>query len=480
MNVASVAFLAFGLVVALIYNIARPILWRQAVLLVANISFLATFAQTPTAWLPYASFLVLGYVSYVLVRKRVSGAFIPLLAATLIAFFWLKRYSFLPSATFLPFPYVTLGLSYVLFRILHLLIDTRDGVIVERIGPVTFLSFTLNFTAIISGPIQRFQDYAATQLVTQRPRLDVVDVGILLERVVIGYFKISILGALFQSVHSRDLSALNAVADAGLLDRSLSSAIITVAYPLYLYCNFSGYTDIVIGVARGFRLVLPENFDRPFAAMNFLDFWGRWHMSLSSWLKTYVYNPLLKALMQRFPNPKWIPYWGVLSFFFTFFLIGLWHGQTSEFVVYGVLLGLGVSLNKLYQILMTRRLGKKSYRQLCERSWYQAISRGITFSYFAFSLVWFWSNWAQMAQMSSAFGASAIALGWLMMIAVATVALSAYEALRVVARSIHVAGQQLVSSRYLRVVSATALVVVMTAVLKLLSVPAPEIVYKAF
>ncbi len=70
-------------------------------------------------------------------------------------------------------------------------------------------------------------------------------------------------------------------------------------YPLFLYANFSGYIDIVIALARLMRMRLPENFDRPFAASSVLDFWNQWHMTLSNWLKTYVYNPLLMALMRR-------------------------------------------------------------------------------------------------------------------------------------------------------------------------------------
>ena len=128
-------------------------------------------------------------------------------------------------------------------------------------------------------------------------------------------------------------------------------------YPVYVYFNFSGYMDLVIGVARFLRLELPENFNRPFSSCSFLEFWSRWHMTLSSWMKTYVYTPLLKAMMERFQSPAIEPFLGVFAFFVTFFLVGAWHGQTSEFLFFGVLLGLGISLNKLYQILLAKRSG---------------------------------------------------------------------------------------------------------------------------
>ena len=111
--------------------------------------------------------------------------------------------------------------------------------------------------------------------------------------------------------------------------------------PVFLYSNFSGYIDIVIALARLMRVRLPENFDRPFSASSVLDFWNRWHITLSNWLKTYVYNPLLMALMRRILILIVEPFLGVFSFFVTFFLIGLWHGRTSEFVFFGVLTGAG-------------------------------------------------------------------------------------------------------------------------------------------
>jgi D-alanyl-lipoteichoic acid acyltransferase DltB (MBOAT superfamily) len=209
------------------------------------------------------------------------------------------------------------------------------------------------------------------------------------------------MGFVFQTLQSHYLNGLAAASVSPLAPRVGSGILLGLAYPLYLYFNFSGYTDIVIGVARFLRLTLPGNFDRPFSSTNFLDFWGRWHITLSYWLKTYVYSPLLKTLMQRFPNPRWAAYFGVFSYFVTFFLVGVWHGRTSVFMFFGLLQGFGVSGNKLYQILMTEWLGKKRYKQLCAGIMYRALSRGLTFTFFAFSLVWFWSNWRQMGQIVS-------------------------------------------------------------------------------
>ena len=449
-------------------------------LLVANLYFLSTFSTQITTWLPYVGFLALGYGVYFLTLRKVRGAFAAGSVLILFVFFWLKKYTFLPSTLFLHPLYVLLGMSYVLFRILHLIIDTNDGVIPEFVGPLTFFNYTLNFTAIISGPIQRYQDYAQDQLNPVRRRLDIFDLGYSVERIVRGYLKISVLGFVLQSLQHRYLADLSITASQGLRERVLAGIMIGATYPLYLYCNFSGYVDIVIGVAIWIRLRLPENFDRPFTATNFLDFWGQWHITLSLWLKTYVYNPLLFVLMRRFPSPAIAAYLGVFAYFVTFFLIGVWHGRTSVFVVFGLLQGFGVSACKLYQIQMGKFLGKKRYKHLAASYVYNVFARGLTFTYFGFSLIWFWSNWEQMASVVQALGAGALALSWLTVFLLASVLLALYEALRERVMALRLHGETVVLSRYTRVVWGTAVVTVIAVVLKVLSVPTPEIVYKAF
>src|SRR5450755_4335504 len=188
---------------------------------------------------------------------------------------------------------------------------------------------------------------------------------------------------------------------------------LAVVYPFFLYANFSGYIDIVIALARLMRVRLPENFDRPFSASSFLDFWNRWHMTLSTWLKTYVYNPLLVALMRRISSLAMQPFLGVFCFFVTFFLIGVWHGRTSEFIIFGVLQGGGVAVNKFWQVGLTSALGRKGYKELAKNPLYVAFGRGLTFTWFAFTLFWFWADWKQIHMIFSAVNLLSWAGVWL-------------------------------------------------------------------
>jgi hypothetical protein len=228
------------------------------------------------------------------------------------------------------------------------------------------------------------------------------------------------------------------------------------------------------------RVRLPENFNRPFSASSFLDFWSRWHITLSTWLKTYIYNPLLLAMMRRISSPGLQPFLGVVSFFVTFFIAGIWHGRTSEFLFFGLLQGGGVSINKLWQVWLTRVMGRKGYKQLAANPVYIAFGRGLTFSWFAFTLFWFWATWNQIDKALVAIGMTRWLAVWLAIWLCATVLLAFWEWLRSAVLSINTSAGPVFTHRYARVVFATTLAFVAFVMTILLSQPAPDIVYKVF
>jgi D-alanyl-lipoteichoic acid acyltransferase DltB (MBOAT superfamily) len=298
------------------------------------------------------------------------------------------------------------------------------------------------------------------------------------ERVVLGFFKVVLLSAAFERLQRHGLSLAETASST--TERLVAVLLIVGMYPVYLYMNFSGYMDIVIGVGRWFRMPLPENFDRPFAAPNFMIFWGRWHMTLSTFFRTHFFNPLLMTLMRLFPSAAAAPFLGVVAFFVTFFVLGLWHGQTSEFAVYGLVLGLGVSVNKLYQIVMTNALGAKRYQRLAKGAVYTAVCRGLTFTYFALSLLVFWSTWGQLGTLWQRLGGDAVVMGVLCLFAAATLGLACAEALSSATHSWTWNDVPLLKSRYLRTAASTALAAVIWFAIVVVSAPAPENVYRAF
>ena len=478
MDSASFQFVLFGVAISLVSNLSRTRVWRSIVLMLASIAFFGLLAHNPIVFLPLIGFLLLGYAGIVLLERGWSRSFVASLLAVLFAYIWLKKYTFLPEGIFLRLPYFTLGLSYILFRVLHLLIETRDSVEKRHVGPGAYLLYTLNFTTLVSGPIQRYGEFARDQFASEPISLGSRVIGLQLERIIRGFFKVNVLAILLDLARADALAQMSQPLPLWL--KLFAALKLSVIYPFFLYCNFSGYIDIVIALARLMRVRLPENFDRPFSASSFIDFWNRWHITLSFWLKTYVYNPLLVALMRRISSLALQPFLGVFCFFVTFFLVGIWHGRTSEFILFGIMQGGGVATNMLWQLGLTRVFGRKGYKALAANPVYIAFGRGLTFSWFAFTLFWFWGSWKQLDRVFTALNEVQWLGVWLALWLCATGVLAVWEWLRSALLSVKTSKGPIFTSRYARVAYASALGLAAFVMTVLLNQPAPDIVYKAF
>jgi alginate O-acetyltransferase complex protein AlgI len=476
-NVPSLYFLVFALAAAALYNISLGATWRKLVLLSADLLFLLSFSREPLAFVPFAGFLVLGYSAIRLLeasRSEMSRTSVVLpfllISGTLLSFMWLKKYSLFPHGLFLDFPYVTIGLSYVFFRVMHLVIDASQGQIQQRVAVVDYANYTLNFLTLVSGPIQRYEDYCRQQ--HEQPPINLAVIVNAIERVILGFFKVIVLSMLLIEQHKFATTTLSL--DQPVPLRIISGIEVTLLYPIYLYANFSGYCDVVIAIGDLFRLRLPENFDQPFASENFIAFWARWHITLSTWLRTYVYSPLMMLMLRHVENPNADALFSAFALFVTFFLVGAWHGQTSEFLFFGLLQGGGVAGNKLYQIFMVAALGRKAYRELTGDALYTMFSRGITFVWFGFTLLWFWSDWHTISLLGCALGP----LGAVMAVVGAVILSSLVLALWVALLELfdRIEGFR----KYARVVLVSAGATMIWVVSIILSAQTPDIVYKAF
>ncbi|HEY4215069.1 MAG TPA: MBOAT family O-acyltransferase [Steroidobacteraceae bacterium] len=473
MTVPSYSFLLLSILAAAAFHLARRPGLRTGVLLVTNLLFLASFSTRPELWIPFVAFLLFGFVAVRVLQGHRRYRLAVWVIATVALFCWLKKYAFIPGPLLLHQPYVAVGLSYIFFRLLSLVIDAGQGALTQRIGVVEYLNYTLNFTCLTAGPIQRYEDYRDA-----RVPMSAAVLGAAAERILLGAFKVMIVSELLDTCLKHVITAVHVPGD--FIARTTEAALLVSIYPVYLYFNFSGYTDFVIGCAALFGLRLPENFDRPFTSVNFLEFWSRWHISLSSWLKAYVYNPLLSSMLRRSQNVAIEPFLAVIAYFTTFFLVGAWHGQTSEFLFFGLLQGGGVSLNKLYQILLTRRLGRRGYKALAANPVYAAFCRGLTFAWFGLTLFWFWSNWTQLHDFADRLEVGSMILGFGGVVIAATLLLQAAIWVRAGVVGLQVGGTALIRSRYVRTVILTTLAVALLMSGVVLNSPAPQIVYKTF
>ncbi|WP_407165425.1 MBOAT family O-acyltransferase [Bradyrhizobium sp. ORS 111] len=479
MSLTSPLFFAFVAAVVIAFHVSESVIYRRLVLGAANAIFIASYLSDVTQVLPLLAFLALGYVCVSALSVRQSSLVLAAgVAAILCCYVFLKRFSFFEGLGQLPFPYLTVGLSYILFRILHIMVDVRSGDLSERIGPLAFFRFTCNFLCFVSGPIQRYQDFSAMDG-KAAVQLDASVVYAAFSRIATGYVKFVIIAA--TADYAFTFVSPHLLQPSGLSFLKLCAVYATVAslYTVYLYFNFSGYMDIVIGIGTLLGQALPENFDRPFSARSFLEFWQRWHMTLSQWFKFYLFNPLLMFLMTWLPSPALTSYLGVLAFFITFGVMGVWHGTTAVFVIYGLLMGAGASINKLWQVACTERLGKKRYRALTESTAYIYFARGLTVAYFVLALTCLWvpelpqftallarlgfaGVIATFVVVAVAFGVAALILDLAQARLRIPVALSAIQSGEIT-KNLHLAGKMM------------AIVAVATLLHK-----APDFVYKAF
>jgi membrane protein involved in D-alanine export len=334
-------FLYFGismyaLVPAAVLGIARRF-WRVWIV-IATFFMLAVqylgFAQD-VGWPLNGLVLVIGYAllqwllatAWLAIRLRGSHrvafyavifvGLLPLLAA---------KYSGLAG---LEYPLVFIGLSYVTFRSLDVLIGIQDGII-KRLAPVRYLAFLLFFPAISSGPIDRYRRFS-DDWERQRSLSDVLtslDGGV--HRIFTGFLYKFVLAALIQQ-HWMDPVA----GQTGFLP----IVSYMYAYTLFLFFDFAGYSSFAVGFSHILGIQTPENFDRPFLARDIRDFWNRWHMSLSFWFRDHIYNRFLFSSLKArwFRSPQLASSAGYVV---TMGLMGLWHGTALHFLAYGLYHGI--------------------------------------------------------------------------------------------------------------------------------------------
>lgn len=221
-----------------------------------------------------------------------------------------------------------IGISFYTFQTMSYVIDVYRGKVEAQRDIITFGTYVTLFPQLIAGPIVRYSD-VAVMLVGRKTNLEQIAEGV--RRFIIGFGKKVLLANQIYVVWM-ELSAME--------NLSVSAAWLgAVAFTFQIYFDFSGYSDMAIGLGKIFGFDYLENFNYPYISRSITEFWRRWHMSLSSWFKEYVYIPLggnRKGLSRQLINISivWI-------------LTGLWHGASWNFVMWGVYYGIILIIEKL-------------------------------------------------------------------------------------------------------------------------------------
>lgn len=264
-----------------------------------------------------------------------------------------------------------LGISYLTFKIIQIIIEVYDGVIKE-VELLEFSSFILFFPALSSGPIDRSrrfnEDY--NKVYDKEEYFDLVGEGI---------FKI-ILGILYKFVLASIFNQLMTSCEAG--DQWFEILGYMYTYGFYLFFDFAGYSLMAIGTSYILGIKTPDNFNKPFISIDIKEFWNRWHITLSHWFRDFIFSRfMMKAIKKKWFKTKLTG--AAIGFIINMFVMGIWHGLSWNYIIYGLYHGVLLALLEIYQ--------KKSkfYKRNKNKRLYKVISWFITFQLVMFGFLIF-------------------------------------------------------------------------------------------
>lgn len=385
MDFLSASFAWFVVATFSAFYLSYNSFWRQAVLLGSSLAFISTFIQEGSNFYPFVVFVLAGIFSILAILKLPSNirAYFAYIAITLllIGFLFIKTY--LPS-NFDHSLWLTVGISYIFFRLFQVLSDVADGAINrDDVNIITLVIFLLSFLSFTAGPIQSYQSFSTQLQHSIQQRINHIDWQIVSQRTTAGAVKLLI----FTPLISPWLGEIMALQDYSLGLRLGAGASV---FLLYIYTSFSGYMDWMVAFGNLLGFQVAENFGRPYRALNFLDLWNHWHISLSSTFKTYVFNPLLRILLLYF-IPRHRVLAGIIGYGCVFFLLGAWHGNEMRYLGFGVVLGLLAAITKGLQTLRLL-LGERAQTVLNSTP-ATVISASVSLALLAIACVFTWPGW---------------------------------------------------------------------------------------
>jgi alginate O-acetyltransferase complex protein AlgI len=285
---------------------------------------------------------------------------------------------------FLPLwlPVVSIGLSFYIIRAIGYLIDVYKDASKTESQFTTFALYISFFGHLPAGPITPWKVFKQQVEARQLTRPDQWYNGIFL----------------FSKGLLKKTSAnfigwwINPVIDVIPSISTADSWMVLFGYSVQIYLDFSGYTDMARGVGKLVGIDLPENFIRPYSKRNLIDFWNTWHITLSHWLRDYLFVPLGRALF-KWPVLRRVPL-GIASicYLITFTICGVWHGLTPTFLVWGVYHGIGLSGCKIYGNVARRRFSETYFHVMFNTLFGRLIATGGTFLFVSIGWVFFRSE----------------------------------------------------------------------------------------
>lgn len=371
---------------ALIMYYLIPPRFRWSILLIGSFFYLGYFSLPFLVYASIYSILnyffgrILGQVSNQIYRKRLYLVFLVLNIGQLLVYkyidFIIENINWSISLVHLePIPYlkllVPLGISYYTFQCVGYIINIYRKTEKPETHLGYFVIYNLFFPKILSGPIERSERFLP-QLRNPKP-FNPEQIRHGLKLILFGVFKKLVIAERLGVIINNVYGSVDDFSGLGMIVTMLLQAF-------YIYTDFSGYTDIALGIANLFGISLTNNFNRPFLAKSISDFWRRWHISLTNWCNDYIFKTII------FKRRRWGKKASVYAVFMTFLIIGIWHGPKWTFLILGILQGIAIN----YEFFTRRKrlqIGSKIPKFLND-----LLSRLITYLYFSFSLIFFFAH----------------------------------------------------------------------------------------
>ena len=254
-----------------------------------------------------------------------------------------------------------IGISYMSFKTIQIMLEISDGLIKEKISVKDYLQFLLFFPTVSAGPIDRSRRFLKeiNEVMPRKEYLELAGDGVY--RIVLGLlYKIVLSTYVYQM-----LLALNNT------DIVVYSIKYMYLYTLYLFFDFAGYSLMAVGSSNILGIQTPMNFNKPFLSVDIKDFWTRWHITLSTWLRDFVFSRVLMQVIRK----KWFKnrlHNATYAYMVNMLVMGFWHGLSVSYIVYGFYHGVLMAGFEVYQ--------KKSnfYKKNKNKNWYKLLSWFVT------------------------------------------------------------------------------------------------------
>ena len=357
-------FLILALVVGFIINYLGK--KTEYYILTLSVIFAIVIYGKKTLMLSYLiGFIIYQYILVLIAHKTQNAKYLKILVFLSVVPLIINKVFALTQWHLLAF----IGISYMSFKTIQIMIEISDGLIKERVSIIDYIQFLLFFPTVSSGPIDRSRRFMV-DIKERMPRDEY------LELAGVGVYRV-VLGLLYKVVLSTySYHYLVTLPNFGSLEYSIKYMYL---YTLYLFFDFAGYSLMAVGSSNILGIKTPMNFNKPFLSIDIKDFWNRWHITLSTWLRDFVFSRVFMEATKKKRFKKRLNT-AMYAYMVNMLLMGFWHGLTISYIVYGAYHGILMAGFEYYQ--------KKSkfYKKNKNKAWYKVCSWFITINLVIFGL----------------------------------------------------------------------------------------------